>query len=185
MKASPMLVLAAALLAGSSLACSSTSTSRLRPGTGDVAFRLVWEGESDLDLFVADPAGSCAFFGHRQSELGGILDIDCNAASDRMCNQPVENVYWPTRTAPSGTYQFWIKPHVVLPAESPLSFEVQLLRGTEIVWRHSGTALSGSEVLGPFALDFARGGESLPALSGGEIPPCPIPFLPPGFKPGS
>ncbi|HSN88393.1 MAG TPA: hypothetical protein VL025_16655, partial [Thermoanaerobaculia bacterium] len=84
-----------------------------------------------------------------------------------------------TRTAPPGIYRFWIKPHVVLPTESPLSFEVQLLRGPEIVWRHSALAQSGSEIVGPFTLDFSRDRNLLPALSEGDIPPCPIPFFPP------
>lgn len=52
-------------------------------GTGDVAFRLVWDGGSDLDLVVEDPAGGCIFYGQRTSELGGILDVDCNAGTDR------------------------------------------------------------------------------------------------------
>jgi len=37
------------------LACSA----HREAGTRDIAFRLVWDGQSDLDLYVEDPAGTC------------------------------------------------------------------------------------------------------------------------------
>ena len=83
------------LIACFALACSGhrpAATGGVEPGTGDIAFRLLWQGNSDLDLYVTDPAGSCVFFAKPKSESGAILDIDCNGGSDKMCEQPIENV---------------------------------------------------------------------------------------------
>ena len=144
-------------------------------GTGDIAFRLVWDGESDLDLYVEDPAGTCIFFGQRGSTTGGLLDVDCNGASDRTCEHPVENVYWPAGTAPAGTYHYWLEAHSVIPAEAPLRFELQLLRGPGVQWRHTGTLQATDQIVGPFEIDFASGRSSTPLVVGRPLPECPLP----------
>ena len=125
---------------GACLACSTHSAHQetREAGTGDIAFRLIWDGESDLDLFVEDPAGACIFFGNRDSVTGGLLDVDCNAGSERLCESPVENVYWPQGTAPAGSYMYWVEGHSIIPAEAPLAYELQLLRGTDVVWSYPG-----------------------------------------------
>lgn len=91
------------------------------PGTGDIAFRLTWEGEADLDLYVVAPDGERIDFIHRSAASGGVLDIDCNVtiatpgAHDPesapveyrklRCPHPIENVYWPKGRAPEGIYR--------------------------------------------------------------------------------
>ncbi len=117
------------------LGCASQ---KLRPGTGDVSFRLVWEGSADLDLHVTDPLGRhtgvalAAARGTPAEQLEaaraalaaqiareqdgveatgppeGILDIDCNGSQHRICPAPIENVYWPIGTAQRGDYVFWV-----------------------------------------------------------------------------
>ncbi len=101
---------------------AACSTHR-QAGTGDVAFRLVWNGTSDLDLYVQDPAGNCVFFGRKQSDTGAILDVDCNGGSNQICEHPVENVYWPKSTAPAGTYTYWIETNSLVLTEGPVPFE--------------------------------------------------------------
>lgn len=155
------------------LACSAHKESR-QAGTGDIAFRLIWDGQSDLDLFVEDSVGACIFFGNRDSATGGLLDVDCNAGSDRVCEQPVENVYWPENTAPPGTYMYWVEAHSLIPAEGPLAFELQLLRGTGVVWRHAGFLQATDEIAGPFAIDFATGIDVTPESTRRPIPDCPF-----------
>jgi hypothetical protein len=87
--------------------CASAPPQQL--GTGDVSFRVVWDGKSDLDLHVSDPDGEHISHQHRRSATGGILDVYCNA--DRMCSHPVENVYWPVGQAPRGRYRVWVRAH--------------------------------------------------------------------------
>ena len=139
MKNVPRLVALACLLPLLAAGCSATR----RAGTGDVAFRLVWDGTSDLDLLVEDPGGTCIFWGRRESPLGGMLDVDCNAGTDRVCDHPIENVFWPTGAAPSGAYRVWVRAHALLPAEAPLAYQLQILHGTTVSWTHRG-AMSGS-----------------------------------------
>jgi hypothetical protein len=154
--------------------CLSCSAHR-EAGTGDIAFRLVWDGQSDLDLYVEDPAGTCIFFGQRDSSTGGLLDVDCNGASDLVCEHPVENVYWPTGTAPAGTYLYWLEAHSVIPAEAPLRFELQLLRGPRVTWRHAGTLQATEQIVGPFQIDFATGRPLAPLATERRPPECPLP----------
>jgi hypothetical protein len=159
------------------LACAACSAfpDHREAGTGDIAFRLVWDGQSDLDLYVEDPAGTCIFFGQRDSATGGLLDVDCNAASDRVCGHPVENVYWPTGTAPAGTYLYWIEAHSLIPAEAPLRFEVQLLRGPNVMmWSQAGTLQETEQIFGPFQLDFALGHPLAPLATDRQLPECPL-----------
>jgi hypothetical protein len=119
---------------------------------------------------VEDPAGTCIFFGQRGSTTGGLLDVDCNGASDRVCEHPVENVYWPAGTAPAGTYLYWREAHSLIPAEAPLQFELQLLRGPGVLWRHTGTLQATEQIIGPFEIDFAVGRRRTPAGAAGGGP---------------
>jgi hypothetical protein len=154
-------LLAAALLAAG---CSAHRTA----GTGDVAFRLTWSGISDLDLLVEDPAGECIFFGHRESPTGGLLDVDCNAGA-RPCPHPIENVYWPRTAAPAGRYRVWVEAHSLLPAETPVRFELQVLRGRTTTFRHVGFARENDEVHGAFVYTFPAG-ELTASAGASELP---------------
>lgn len=81
-----------------------------RPGTGDISFRLLWTGESDLDLYVRSPLGDRVDFVRRVSESGGTLDVDCNVANaieTNLCSEPMENIFWPRGSAPAGEFRFW------------------------------------------------------------------------------
>jgi len=79
------------------------------PGTGSLAFRLVWSGVEDLDLHVREPNGTEIYYNNKgPTATGGRLDKDCNGPCSNQCASPIENVYWPTGGAPNGTYQFWV-----------------------------------------------------------------------------
>lgn len=73
-------------------------------GTGDVQVTLRWDSSADLDLHVMDPRGEEIYFRHDASQSGGRLDVDANADCGTQSYNPVENIYWPTGGAPSGTY---------------------------------------------------------------------------------
>ena len=146
------------LLTGIALAASlSGCTLHRSAGTGDVAFRLAWNGRSDLDLFVQDPSGGCVFFFNRTSPAGGVLDVDCNATIESLCAEPVENVYWPVGSAPDGEYLFWAEVHSIIASEAPVTFQLQVLRGADIVWVESAAARDHLQVTGPFRLELRNG----------------------------
>lgn len=155
------------------LPCLTACSAHRQVGTGDVAFRLVWNGTSDLDLYVQDPVGNCVFFGRKQSDTGAILDVDCNGGSDQICAHPVENVYWPKSTAPAGTYTYWVEANSLVLTEGPVPFELQLLNGEEIVWRREGEIRVQRQTFGPFAYGFAKGKEARP-VQASEKPPCSV-----------
>lgn len=142
------------LVASIALGCAAH---RPEAGTGDVAFRLLWNGVSDLDLVVREPAGGCIHYGQRESPAGGRLDIDCNAGSGRICERPIENVFWPAGSAPAGTYAFWVHAHSLVPAEAPLEFEIQVLRGPRVSWRQTIFMKEHTQTYGPWEYEFPSG----------------------------
>ena len=77
------------------------------PSTGDVQILLEWNNYNDLDLHCVDPSGEEIYFSNRVSRTGGQLEIDMNAGG-RENRNPIENIYWQTGQAPSGTYRIYI-----------------------------------------------------------------------------
>ena len=166
----------ALLIASLSIACSAHRPAAMggpEPGTGDIAFRLLWQCVSDLDLYVLGPEGTCVFYGNPQSQTGAILDIDCNGASDRVCEHPVENVYWATNTAPAGTYTYWIRANSIALNETPVLFDLQLLRGERVVWSRKGSFLEPQGSFGPFVYSFSAGKSAMPTEAA-ELPACTV-----------
>ncbi len=78
--------------------------------SGEVQFSLAWKTLNDLDLHVIVPSGEHVSFSRRTSKCKGNLDVDMNAESTEsnpdqsFSEEPVENVRWLDRTAPSGRY---------------------------------------------------------------------------------
>ena len=77
--------------------------------TGEVQFSLAWHTLNDVDLHVIAPSGEHISYSHRTSVCRGNLDVDMNASTtsdtDRtFSEEPVENVRWLERTAPSGRF---------------------------------------------------------------------------------
>jgi hypothetical protein len=127
----PFLFAILVLLAGCSLL--------RRPGTGDISFRLHWKGDEDLDLHVQEPAGDAIYFMHRKTESGGELDVDCNAAPDRLCWTPIENVYWPVGRAAEGSYTYWVEMFEHPQAQPSVPFTLEVLLGRKVVHTETGT----------------------------------------------
>ena len=83
----------------------ATQTMRvIKVGTGDVQVSVAWSGASDIDLHVFDPSGEEIYYDHKQSQSGGLLDLDSNGAC-AIDGRNAENVAWPAGAAPSGTYR--------------------------------------------------------------------------------
>jgi len=117
-------LLAQVALFGGLLWTASCASAGPQPGVGDISFRLAWEGEADLDLYVFSPLGEQIDFLHREVPSGGRLDIDCNVTVleeqplpggqstlkplKLRCPRPLENVFWPSGSAPGGAYGFQV-----------------------------------------------------------------------------
>ena len=77
---------------------------------GEVQFSLAWESLNDVDLHVIAPSGEHISYSHRSSKCHGELDVDmnagtvANAGSKDFSDEPVENVRWLARKAPSGRF---------------------------------------------------------------------------------
>lgn len=134
----------------------------LEPQTGDLSFRLLWNGDADLDLHVVDPQGrhtGIVMLGRERppEELaalkrlyeaeqrgeklapGGVLDIDCNAGPDRMCRRPIENIFWQPGTAPRGAYRFWVLLFRTPVGGGEVPFTLEVRRGETVVESHRGS----------------------------------------------
>ncbi len=72
-------------------------------GTGDVQITLTWPEHTDIDLHVIEPSGEEIVYYHPTSATGGQLDRD-NYCSNWIAGYP-ENIYWPSGSSPTGTYQ--------------------------------------------------------------------------------
>jgi hypothetical protein len=146
------------------LASACASSARRNAGTGDIAFRLLWEGPADLDLYVISPLDEPIDFTRRVCESGGQLDVDCNAAPDRMCARPIENVFWPVGRAPSGEYRVWVQLANVPSGEEAaaelswtgVDFRLQILRGARVAQELPGHLSERGEKFGPFDIPYSR-----------------------------
>ena len=133
---------------------------RLNPQTGDISFRLEWQGEADLDLHVRDPHGTETGVSGSQTvsspeaalaairkqmeqeqEQGprGILDVDCNASPSALCPDPIENIYWAEGTASNGSYEVWVDLFNPIPdPEGEVAYAVHVRRGKRVVKTFDG-----------------------------------------------
>jgi hypothetical protein len=150
-------IAAVAIIAAATL----TGCATLKPGTGDISFRLRWEGSADLDLHVVDPIGRHIGLAHvlrseeseeaqlrqERSEKAqadhpdaapGILDIDCNADSEKICAKPIENIFWPTSTALRGSYEVWVHYFQDISGEKDVPYVLEIRRGERVVERQNG-----------------------------------------------
>ncbi len=72
-------------------------------GYGEIQVTLTWDSSADIDLYVKDPLEELIWFDNKTSASGGRLDID-----DTNGYGP-ENIFWERNSAPSGTYQVFVK----------------------------------------------------------------------------
>ena len=138
-----------------------------RPGTGDIAFRLYWQGEEDLDLHVQEPAGATIYFQSRKTESGGELDVDCNSAADRICRTPVENVFWPVGKAAEGDSTYWVELFQHSGQQKTVPFTLQVLLGKQVVHSEKGAMSVMVSASPKFHFDYRHNLTARPA------PPSP------------
>ncbi len=100
------------------------------PSTGDVQILLSWNNYNDLDLICTDPDGNAIWYKNKTVPSGGHLDVDMNAEYPDS-QHPIENIYWKTGGAPSGTYNVYIlyyKKHI---SDSKTPYIVTVKHGSE------------------------------------------------------
>lgn len=115
------------------------------PGsTGDVAFRLRWDGPQDLDIYVMEPSGEVIYFAHTLSDTGGRLDVDSNAGCSGPDPNPTENVFWPVGQAPSGRYEYWAQLWSACGATETPNFTFFVFEGSEVVHEIHATISDGT-----------------------------------------
>jgi len=99
--------------------------------TGDVQLSLMWDNENDLDLHCIDPTGAHIFFGHKKADSGGELDVDMNARPP-YSSRPVENIYWPGGSAPTGRYQISVHHYARHGSPDNTAFTVGVKAGKKV-----------------------------------------------------
>ena len=149
------------------LGLTGCASQGLKPQTGDISFRLHWQGDYDLDLHVKDPNGVStgvpnpttqspqemldAFKQQLEAESGadisrrGILDVDCNASPMALCDEPIENIYWPKGSAPTGVYEAWV--YLFQPLrdeESQVPYVLEVRRGKRVVETFEGVVANAA-----------------------------------------
>jgi hypothetical protein len=110
-------------------------------GTGDVQVTLLWQGTADLDLHVRDPQNAEIYYSAKTSPSGGTLDVDQNAgcsSSGDASTTHVENVFWPTGGAPSGSYAAWAVNYSPC-SSSNFTFQLQIKVGGRTVYNQTQT----------------------------------------------
>jgi hypothetical protein len=123
-------------------------SSRSEPvlGTGDVQVTLRWSAPVDLDLQVIDPAGQEIWYQSPSSSTGGILDVDANGNCQNMVSSPVENVFWPYGSAPSGGYQVLVVYYMTCGYAGPVDYEVTVRQNDQVIDVRNGTVTQEGEL---------------------------------------
>lgn len=81
--------------------------------TGDVQISIAWNSIDDIDLHVtvATQKGTLDNINwtHRIGNFThGMLDIDMNAHESSLVRNPVENIFWPNGSSPTGVFNVYI-----------------------------------------------------------------------------
>lgn len=77
----------------------------------EAIFTFFWEGHSDLDIWVRHKeTGEFVSFNNRSNAtLGMVLDVDANANTSGLVNNPIENIgITSSARTPDGTYELYL-----------------------------------------------------------------------------
>lgn len=113
--------------------------------SGDIQISLMWNNINDLDLHCIDPNGEHICFSNKRAQSKGELDVDMNV-SPPLSNEPVENIYWTSGQAPSGSYKIGVDHYKSYGASDPTPFKVAVKVADEIK-EFSGEVSSGDQFL--------------------------------------
>lgn len=109
--------------------------------SGAIQISLAWNNGNDIDLHVLAPSGERLFYGHPRSICGGHLDIDTNAIGP-VTREAVENIYWPVRSAPVGSFQVYVHYFAQHEVVDVTPYEIHILIDG-VKQKHEGTLRRG------------------------------------------
>ncbi|MEK8132980.1 hypothetical protein WMW72_34385 [Paenibacillus filicis] len=120
----------------------------------EIRCSLIWEGYTDLDLHCITPRGEHIFYGQKQSNCSGWLDVDANGG--RATTQyPVENIRWSEGSAVNGHYHFYVHNYCER-GDGTTPYKVELEINGE-VFVFNGLASGTGYKLDVFKFDYKRG----------------------------
>lgn len=126
--------------------CDGTFEGGSQGQTGDVSFRLTWNGPQDLDLYVKEPDGTVIYYSNRgPTSTGGQLDVDSNAGCSGPDQSPTENIFWPEGSAPRGTYEFWADLWSNCSGTDTPAYTLRVFEGDTVVQTYTGNISSSTE----------------------------------------
>lgn len=116
---------------------------------GVLQFGLSWTtNDTDIDLWVTDPAGEKIYYGHEASASGGYLD------RDDVDGYGPENIYW-VKDIPDGTYT--VQVHYYGPSDGPATpYIVKVVNGLGVSQSFQGV-LSGEDDIATVATVVKNG----------------------------
>lgn len=81
--------------------------------TGDIQISIAWNTVDDIDLHIEFSPGNglidrINWINKVGRLFGGMLDIDMNANQLILNPKPVENVFWPPNSSPSGDFNVYV-----------------------------------------------------------------------------
>ncbi len=100
--------------------------------SGGVQISLLWDNKNDFNLLAISPSGEIVHPRNRESKDGGILDIEMNQKGSSRA--PVENIYWPEKKVPKGTYYVYVhfyKEHELFKRTNLSECRIQILNKGE------------------------------------------------------
>lgn len=120
----------------------------------DVRVSLIWDNTNDLDLYVTTPSGERIYYGHKQSQCGGMLDVDRNVRGETRT--PVENVRWAKGAAPDGEYIVTVQNFAFHEGNTePTPFRVEIEVAGELFF-HEGLMSPKGETQAQSDIEVAR-----------------------------
>jgi len=125
--------------------CDGTFEGGSQGQTGDVSFRLTWNGPQDLDLHVIEPGGERIYYSNPTSATNGQLDVDSNAGCGSESPSPTENIFWPEGSAPRGTYEFWADLWSNCSGSDTPAYTLRVFEGDTVVQTYTGSISSSTE----------------------------------------
>lgn len=118
-------------------------TQRVKDAGGEIdahlRVSLSWSNVDDLDLAVVNRANRRKVWFRQKFELGAHLDVDANASTLKLTDEPVENIYWKdaSRLA-DGQYDVYVNQYAHRRTQNP-GFDVQVATREEVRTFHYDT----------------------------------------------
>lgn len=114
---------------------------------GDVQVTLQWNSTANLDLYVTDPTGFVIHHAAPVSPTGGRLERNANSPCSVAAAPATENIFWPTGTAPSGTYSVRVDyTNECVVGQGPVNYTLTVRNNGAIISQQNGSITLGQSL---------------------------------------